>query len=195
LETPSHPASGLSFLNTDLSTKRVELLKEVLPQMTRLAVLRHSTVGKSSLEATLEASRHLKVQIQVLEVQGSNDFEHALVAAKKTGAQAINVLSSPILFAHRNTLVELSAKYRLPGMYESRDFVEAGGLLSYGADLNELYRRAAVYVHKILQGTKPADLPVEQPTKFEFAVNLKTAKQIGVTIPPNVLVRATMVIR
>jgi len=195
LARPGGNLTGLSFLNTEISTKRLELLKEVLPRAVRVTILRHASSGEASLDATLAVSRSLKLRIQVLEVRDPNTFNGALVAAKKDGAEAINVLASPILYSHRKALVNLAAKHRFPGMYENKEFVEDGGLLSYGANLDDLFRRAATYVDKILKGTKPADLPVEQPTKFEFVVNFKTAKQIGITIPPNVLVRADKVIR
>jgi putative ABC transport system substrate-binding protein len=195
LAQPGGNVTGLSFLDPDISTKRLELLKEALPRVVRVAVLRHVTSGKRSLETTLAASRPLKIQVQVFEVQAPNEIEGAFMAAKKGGAEAINVLASPILFAYRKELVDSSANHRLPGMYENKEFVEIGGLLSYGANLDDLFRRAAVYVDKILKGTKPADLPVEQPTKFEFIVNLKAAKHLGLTIPPNVLARADKVIR
>jgi putative tryptophan/tyrosine transport system substrate-binding protein len=195
LAQPGGNVTGLSFLDPDISTKRLELLKETIPRLLRVAVLRHGTSGKQSLEATLAVARSLKVQVQVLETEGPNEFDGAFIAAKKGGAEAINVMASPILFAYRKELVDLSAKHRLPGMYENKEFVEIGGLLSYGANLDDLYRRAAVYVDKILKGAKPADLPVEQPTKFDFVINLKTANQIRVTIPPNVLARADKVIK
>jgi ABC-type uncharacterized transport system substrate-binding protein len=195
LAQPGGNVTGLSFLDPDISTKRLELLKEAMPRVVRVALLRHVTSGKQSLEATLAASRPLKVQVQILEIQATNEFEGAFRSAKKGGAEAINVLASPILFAYRKELVDLSAKHRLPGMYENKEFVEIGGLLSYGANLDDLYRRAATYVDKILKGAKPADLPVEQPMKFEFVINLKTAKQLGVTISPNVLARADKVLK
>jgi putative tryptophan/tyrosine transport system substrate-binding protein len=195
LAQPGGNVTGLSFLDPDISTKRLELLKEAIPRVARVAVLRHTSSGKQSLEATLAASRPMKVQVQVFEIQAPNEFDVAFMAAKKGGAEAINVLASPILFAYRKELVVLSANHRLPGMYENREFVEIGGLLSYGANLDGLYRRAATYVDKILKGAKPADLPVEQPTRFELMINLKTAKQLGLTIPPNVLARADKVIK
>jgi putative ABC transport system substrate-binding protein len=195
LAQPGGNVTGLSFLDPDISTKRLELLKEAMPRVVRVALLRHVTSGKQSLEATLAASRSLKVQVQILEIQAPNEFEGAFSSAKKRGAEAINVMASPILFAYRKELVDLSAKHRLPGMYENKEFVEIGGLLSYGANFDDLYHRAATYVDKILKGAKPADLPVEQPTKFEFIVNLKAAKQISLTIPPNVLARADKVIK
>ncbi len=195
LAQPGGNITGLSLLNTDLSTKRLELLKEGVPHLSRVVVLTHPSSGKLSVEATLSVAEPLKVRIQVFEVQGPNDFDRVFLSAKKGGAEAINVLASPILYSHRQVLVDLATKHRLPGMYEAKEFVEAGGLLSYGANLDDLYRRAATYVDKILKGTKPADIPVEQPMKFEFIINLKTAKQIGLTVPPNVLVRANKVIR
>ena len=195
LAKPGGNVTGLSFLDPDLSTKRLELLKEAMPQLKQIAVLRHVTSGKQSLAATLAASRPLKVQLHVLEIQSVNEFDAAFSAAKKNAAEGINVLASPILFAYRQDLVNLSAIYRLPGMYENKEFVEIGGLMSYGPNLDELYRRSATYVDKILKGAKAADLPVEQPTKFELVINLKTAKQIGLTIPPNLLARADKVIR
>ena len=195
LAKPGGNVTGLSFLDPDISTKRLELLKEAIPQLKQIAVLRHMTSGKQSLEATLAAAQPLKIAIQLLEIQSVNELDGAYSAAKKNSAEAINVLASPILFAYRQNLVNLSAKYRLPGMYENKEFVEIGGLMSYGANLDDLYRRSATYVDKILKGAKPADLPVEQPTNFELLVNLKTAKQIGLTIPPHVLARADRVIR
>ena len=123
------------------------------------------------------------------------EFESAFRAAKKGNTEAIKIMASAIFYAHRKELVELTRKHRWPGIYENKEFVEAGGLMSYGASLDDLFRRAATYVDKILKGVKPADLPVEQPTKFELVINLKTAKQIGLTIPPNVLARADRVIR
>jgi putative ABC transport system substrate-binding protein len=137
----------------------------------------------------------LGIQLQILEATGRNDFDRAFEAATKGHAGAITVLSSGIFHTHREALVSLSAKNRLPGMYDHKDYAEAGGLMSYGPDVPEMFRRAATYVDKILKGTKPADLPVEQPTKFELVMNLKTAKQIGVTIPQSVLYRADKVIK
>jgi putative ABC transport system substrate-binding protein len=195
LAQPGGNVSGLSFLDSDISTKRLEILKETLPRVTRVAVLRHRASGKQSLETTLAVAHALKLKVQVIEVQGADDFDGAFAAARKGRAEAINVLASPILYAYRKELVDLTTKHRWPGMYENKEFVEAGGLLSYGANLDDLFRRAATYVDKILKGAKPADLPVEQPMKFEFVINLKTAKQIGVTIPPNVLARADRVVR
>jgi putative tryptophan/tyrosine transport system substrate-binding protein len=195
LAQPGGNVTGLSFLDPDISTKRLEILKEALPRVARVAVLRHRAGGKQSLEATLAAAQALRLKVQVIEVQGANDFDGAFAAARKGRAEAINVLASAILYAYRKELVDLTNKHRWPGMYENKEFVEAGGLLSYGANLDDLFRRATTYVDKILKGAKPGDLPVEQPMKFEFVINLKTAKQIGLTIPPEVLARATKIIR
>jgi putative tryptophan/tyrosine transport system substrate-binding protein len=195
LAQPGGNVTGLSFLDSDISTKRLEILKETLPRVTRVAVLRHRASGKRSLEATLAVAHALKLKVQVIEVEGANDFDGAFAAARRGRAEAVNVLASPILYAHRKELVDLTTKHRWPGMYENKEFVEAGGLLSYGANLDDLYRRAATYVDKILKGAKPADLPVEQPMRFELVINLKTAEQIAVTIPPNVLARADRVAR
>ena len=195
LAHPGGNVTGLSFLDPDISTKRLEIVKECLPSISRVAVLRYAGSGGQSLDGTLATARLLKVQIQVLDVRVASEFDGAFLTAKKAGAEAINVMASAILFAHRKRLVELSAQHRLAGIYENKEFVEEGGLMSYGANFDDLFRRAATYVDKILKGAKPADIPVEQPTKFEFVVNLKTAKQIGLTIPPNVLARADKVIK
>lgn len=195
LARPGGNITGLSFLATELSVKRLELLKEALPRASHVAVLWHPASVKASLDATLAASKPLGLKIQVLEVQSPSEFDSALASAKKGGVEAINVLPSPILLTHRKPLVELAAKHRLPGIYEFREFVEDGGLMSYSASISDLYRRAAAYVDKILKGAKPADLPVEQPTRFEMVINLKTAKALGLTIPQSILLRADQVIQ
>jgi len=195
LAQPGGMVTGLSFQETDVSTKRLEIFKQTLPSVTRVAVLRHRRSGQQTLTAILAAAQNLQFKIQVLEVQGATEFESAFRAAKKGNAEAIKIMASAIFYAYRKELVELSTKHRWPGIYENKEFVEAGGLMSYGANLDDLFRRAATYVDKILKGTKPAELPVEQPTKFELVINLKTAKQIGLTIPPDVLARADKVIR
>ena len=192
---PGGNITGLSNVAEELSGKRLELLKEAIPKVSRVAVLWDSATGRHSSEATEEAARLLGVQLQILEATGRDDFDRAFEAATKGRAGAITVLSSGIFHTHREALVSLSSKNRLPGVYDHKDYAETGGLMSYGPDVPELFRRAATYVDKILKGAKPADLPVEQPMKFEFVVNLKTAKQIGLTIPPNVLARADRVIR
>jgi putative tryptophan/tyrosine transport system substrate-binding protein len=147
------------------------------------------------LKETETAAQSLGLQLQILEVRGSNELENAFGVAKKGRAEAMNVLSSAFLQIERKKIVELASKGQLTAMYVDRQFVESGGLMSYGANIADQFRRAATYVDKILKGAKPADLPIEQPTKFELIINLKAAKQIGLTIPPNVLARADRVIR
>jgi putative ABC transport system substrate-binding protein len=195
LAQPGGNLTGLSFQDPDISTKRLEILKEVAPRVTRVAALRHRTSGRPSLEALKATAQLLKLKLEVFQIQGPKEFERAFQAAKESGTEAMNVLASPIFYAYRRELVDLTSQYRWPGIYENKEFVEVGGLLSYGANLDDLFHRAATYVDKILKGAKPADLPVEQPSKFELVINLKTAKQIGLTIPPNVLARADKVIR
>jgi ABC-type uncharacterized transport system substrate-binding protein len=195
---PGGNLTGLTLLTRDLSGKRLELLNEVVPGISRVAIL---GVAPSAREGRTfedyEATAHaLKIQLQFLEVRGPDpDLEGAFQAATKGHASALITVRNPTLTRHQKRIAELAIKNRLPSMFESTDYVEAGGLVSYAANYTEIFRRAAVYVDKILKGAKPADLPVEQPTKFELVINLKTAKQIGVTIPPNVLARANKVIR
>jgi putative ABC transport system substrate-binding protein len=195
LARPGGNITGLAILADELAGKRLELLKETVPRISRVAVLRHSTSDVSHLKATEAAASSLGFQLQILEVKYSNDFDSAFGAAKKGGAEALIELPSSFLATHRKSLVDLAAKSRLPAMYEHSGFANDGGLMSYGPNLPDIYRRAAIYVNKILKGAKPADLPVEQPTKFEFVINLRAAKQIGLTIPPNVLARADRVIK
>jgi putative ABC transport system substrate-binding protein len=195
LARPGGNITGLSFLDTELSAKRLELLKEALSRVSRVAALMDSASPRMSLDATLAASRPLGIHIQVLEVQGPNELDTAMTTAKKNRTEAMSVLASPTLFVHRKAVVTLAAKHRLPTIYQFREFVEEGGLMSYGANIADMYRRAATYVDKILKGAKPADLPVEQPTRFELVVNLKTAKALGLTIPQAILIRADQVIQ
>ena len=197
LARPGGNITGLSTLGPEISGKQLELLKEVVSKLTRVAVLGTSAnpgTGQASKETELAAGA-LKLQHQYLDVLSPKDIESAFRAASKGRADAMVVLISSVLNSQRTQVVELAIKNRLPTIFPFPEFVEAGGLMSYGVSFNDLYRRAAMYVDKILKGTKPADLPVEQPTKFEFVINLKTAKQIGLTIPPNVLARADRVIR
>jgi putative ABC transport system substrate-binding protein len=197
LGRPGGNITGLTNLAPELGGKRLELLKEVIPGLSRVAVLSDPTnpIFKLQLSEVESAAPALKLQLQILEVRESNDFDSAFGSAKKGRAGAVSTLASAFLGGHRKKIVDFAEKSRLPTMYHSSGFVEVGGLMSYGVNNSALYRRAAYYVDKILKGTKPADLPVEQPTKFEFIINLKTAKQIGLTIPPNVLARADKVIR
>jgi putative ABC transport system substrate-binding protein len=197
LARPGGNITGLSTLSPEISGKRLELLKEIIPKLSRVAALGTSTQpGNAQMlkEAELAAGA-FGVQIQHLDVQGPKDIELVFRAASNGRAQAILVLSSPVLFSERKQVSDLAGKNRLPAIYPQSEYVEDGGLMTYGVSIPDLFRRAATYVDKILKGRKPADLPVEQPTKFEFIINLKAAKQIGLTIPPNVLARADRVIK
>jgi len=197
LARPGGNITGLATLAPELSGKRLELLKEVVPKLSRVAVLGTSTTpGDAQALKEIElAARAFGVKLQYLDVLSSKDIETAFRAASKGRADAVLALAGHGVMAHRPQVVDLAAKSRLPAIYPWPEFVQDGGLMSYGTNLADLFRRAATYVDKILKGAKPADLPVEQPTKFEFIINLKAAKQIGVTIPPNVLARADKVIR
>jgi putative ABC transport system substrate-binding protein len=198
LARPGGNLTGLSTMNRDLSGKRLELLKEVVPQLSRVAVLRsqnnqNAAIAFKEYEA---AARAVKLQLESVEVLGQDpDLETAFQTAIKGRATALITVTNLPLFRRQKRIVELAKKHRLPSMFEGSSWVDNGGLLSYSTDDPEVFRRAATYVDKILKGAKPADLPVEQPTKFELVINLKTAKQIGLTIPPNVLARADKVIR
>lgn len=197
LARPGGNITGLSTLAPELSGKQLELLKEIVPKLSRVAVLGNSmnpgnALALKEIQVVADA---FKLRVQSLDLNEYKAIEPALRAASKGGADAILALGIPLVPAERKQLVDLAVKYRLPVTYYTADMVEAGGLMTYGANRVELSRRAATYVDKILKGTKPADLPVEQPKKFEFIVNLKAAKQIGLTIPPNVLVRADRVIK
>jgi len=195
LARPGGNVTGLTRLTVDLSGKRLELLKEVVPKISRVGVLWDPT-GRASPKDYEAAARALKIQLQSLEVRGPNpDFEGVFQAAIKGRVSGLVTVRTGLNLVYRKQIADLAIKNRLPSMCEASEEVEAGGLMSYSADDDESYRRAATYVDKILKGAKPADLPVEQPMKFEFVINLKTAKQIGLTIPPNVLVRADKVIR
>jgi putative tryptophan/tyrosine transport system substrate-binding protein len=197
LARPGGNITGLSTLSPELSGKQLELLKEIVPKLSRVTV-----IGTSARQGTAQALKEmelaagaLKVKLQFLDVQNPKDIELAFRAASKGRADALLVLQSPVFNSHRAEIAELAIKHRLPATYPRREFVEDGGLMSYGVNFLDLDRRAAAYVDKILKGTKPADLPVEQPKKFDFIINLKAAKQIGLTIPPNVLARADKVIK
>jgi putative ABC transport system substrate-binding protein len=197
LARPGGNITGLSNLNRELSGKRLEILKEVVPKLSRVAVLGTSTFpgNAQNYEEAEMAAAAIGVKLQFLDVLNPKDIETAFRAAGKGRAEAVLGLGGPVLNPQRTRVVEFAAMSRLAAMYTIREYVEAGGLMSYGVNQNDLDRRAAVYVDKILKGAKPADLPVEQPIKFEFVINLKAAKLIGLTIPPNVLVRANRVIK
>jgi putative ABC transport system substrate-binding protein len=195
LARPGGNITGTSWLNPELSGKRLELLKETFPKVSRVAVLREAVGGASSLRATMETARVLGVHLQILELRDPNELDSAFAAMTRERVGALDVLPGLMITGYMRQIVDLAAKARLPVIFPNGQFVESGGLMSYGPSEPDLYRRAATYVDKILKGAKPADLPVEQPTKFEFIINLKAAKQIGLTIPPNVLARADKVIR
>jgi ABC-type uncharacterized transport system substrate-binding protein len=196
LARPGGNITGLSNLVSDLSGKRLELLKEIVPKISRVAVFGTSTTpgNAQQLREIQLASSALGLKAQYLDVLSAKDLETAFQTASRERGGAL-VLASPVFNFHRKRVAELAIKSRLASIYINPTYVEDGGLMSYGASITDLYRRAATYVDKILKGAKPADLPVEQPTKFELAINLKTAKQIGLTIPPNVLARADRVIK
>jgi ABC-type uncharacterized transport system substrate-binding protein len=197
LAKPGGNMTGLASIQTDLGGKRVELLKEIFPQLSRLAALANRDVpgyGVQMKEVEV-AAQTIGLQLQVEDIRGPNDLEKAFSAITKGRAGALLGLTNSTFNILRSRIAELAVKSRLPTMYGDRAFVDAGGLISYGPDVPDSFRRAAVYVDKILKGARPADLPVEQPRKFELVINLKTAQQIGVTIPPNVLLRADKVIR
>ena len=192
LPRPGGNITGFTTIGSVLAGKRLELLKETIPKLSRVAVLwnpQDSSSAQSWKESQLPA-RELGLQLHSMEVSSADKYEAAFKEATKARSGALVWMSSPLGSANQRLTVDLAEKYRLPAIYARRAVVENGGLMSYGIDLDEPFRRAAVFVDKILKGTKPADIPVEQPTKFEFVINLKTAKQIGLTIPPNVLARA-----
>jgi putative ABC transport system substrate-binding protein len=197
LARPGGNITGLTAIAAELAGKRLELLKETLPRLTRVGVLWNPTDQGSAqgLKEIEIAAPTLGLEIQSLQVRSPSNFESAFKAAIAGQARALQVLGSGLINSHRNRIIEFATKNRLPTMFADAADVEAGGLMSYGPNAPDFYRRAAVYVDKILKGAKPADLPVEQPKKFELIINLKAAKQIGLTIPPNVLARANRVIR
>jgi putative ABC transport system substrate-binding protein len=197
LARPGGNITGLTNLTTDLSAKRLELLKEAFPDVSLVAVLSNpkDPISGPILQEVETAARALAVKIQIFEVGDPKEFDSALSKMSRARAGALLVLTSQMFLRQRARIVDIAAKHRLPTMFWTTEFVDAGGLMSYGTNNPDLYRRAATYVDKILKGTKPADLPVEQPLKFELMINLKTARQIGVTISPNVLARADKVIR
>ena len=196
LARPGGNVTGLSTVAAGLAGKRLELLKEILPKLSRVAVLLNPATPAATLalSETKDAAEKLAVQLHPLEVRTAQNIEAGFAAASQRHAEALITVTDPFTIAHRARIVELADRSRLPAMYGMRDFVEAGGLVSYGANYDEPSRRAAVYVDKILKGAKPADLPVEQPTAFELVINLKTAKALGITFPPSILLRADRVI-
>jgi putative ABC transport system substrate-binding protein len=197
LARPGANITGLTFIGTDLGGKSVELLKEMSPKTSRLTYLAHPDLAPEAIafKTMQPVAQGLGITIRLAEARSQNDFKRAFDEMKQTRADGLVVSQNVIYVQNRKLIADLAAQYRLPAIYGRSDFVDAGGLASYGTSFPDLYRRAAVYVDKILKGTKPADLPVEQPTKFELVVNLKTAKEIGLAIPPNVLARADRIIR
>ena len=197
LARPGGNVTGLTNIDPDLSAKRLQLLRETFPKVARVAVLYHGGPGgdQEELSETQTAARVLRIQIQPLQVKEPSQFRNGYAAMTKERAEALVILHGSFTAFHRKELIELAFKHRLPTMCASSIWSTDGGLLSYSRDRQDQSRRVAIYIDRILKGTSPAELPVEQPTKFELVINLKTAKQIGVTIPPNVLARADRVIK
>jgi ABC-type uncharacterized transport system substrate-binding protein len=196
LARPGGNVTGLSLLAPELRGKQLQLLKETVPRLGRVAVLMNPTIPSNALAVReLEvAAQALKLRLQVLKARAPAEFGEAFSAATHERAEALLIITSSMFFAHRVRLVELVARNRLPAVYSVREFVEVGGLIAYGADIRDSFRRAAWYVDQILKGTKPGDLPIEQPTKFELVINLRAARALGLAIPPAVLARADKVI-
>ena len=197
LARPGGNVTGLSYMSHELSGKRLELLKEVVPKLLRVAALGdrdHQNYNVQMKEVEV-AAQAMGLQIQPVQLRAADDLENAFSVMARDRAGAVFVLSNPAIGFFRGKVVEFATKGRLPGIYATPAWVTAGGLMSYAPAVADQHRRAAVYVDKILKGTKPADLPIERPIKFELIINLKTAKQIGLTVPPNVLARATKIIR
>ena len=196
LARPGGNITGLTTLGSELWAKRLELLKTAFPKVSRVAMLGNpNNAGNVALFKESEvAARALRIQLVPLDVRRADDFKSAFPAALRARADALFASGDPLLTIHRARIVDFAAKNRLPAMYGNQDYIDAGGLMSYGPNVADMYRRAATYVDKILKGAKPGDLPIEQPTKFEFVINLKTAKALGLTIPPSILSRADRVI-
>jgi putative tryptophan/tyrosine transport system substrate-binding protein len=197
LARPGGNITGFTTTEAVLVGKRLEVLKETIPKLSRVAALWNpeDPISAQSWKESQLPARELSLELHSMEVSRADKFETAFKETIRSGSAALALLGSPFFFANQRQIVDLVAKNRLPAIYGNREFVASGGLMSYGADEAEPYRRAAVFVHKILRGTKPADIPVEQPTKFELVISLKTAKQLGLAIPPNVLARADRVIK
>ncbi len=200
LARPGGNITGSTFLAPELVPKRLQLLKEAVPGASRVAVLWHPGVYgertmRDMLKETEGAAKTLGVHLQLLEARGPNDFDRAFSAMSSGRADALIVFPSPMFFAEHKRIVDVAAKNRLPAIYPFREAVEAGGLMAYGASIPDLFRRSATHVDKILKGRKPADLPVEQPMRFEFVINMKTAKSLGLTFPQTILIQATELIQ
>jgi putative ABC transport system substrate-binding protein len=196
LRQPGGNVTGITLISPLLATKRLELLKEILPKVSRVGMLWDQESGSAQeWQQSQATARELGVQLISMEIATADQIEGAFRHAMKSGVGALSVTRSSLINRNQKRITELAAKHHLPAIYARADFTDSGGLIAYGATQPEAYKRVAVIVDKILKGAKPADLPVEQPTKFELVINLKTAKQIGLTIPPNVLARADRVIR
>jgi putative ABC transport system substrate-binding protein len=196
LARPGGNITGLTVISEQLSRKRLELLKEINPKITRVAVFRNPTIPTHTVlwEETRTAATALGMRVFPLDIRGPDDIEGAFGTMAREHAEGLIVLPEPVSFTNRTQIVDLAAKIRLPAMYPWNEFTDSGGLMVYSPNRDELWRRSATYVDKILKGAKPADLPIEQPTKFELVINLKTAKALGLTIPPSLLLRADRVI-
>jgi putative ABC transport system substrate-binding protein len=198
LARPGANITGTASMTAEVVGKQLELLKETLPKISRVAALwnpANPIFQAIQLRETEDAARALGVQLQALEARGPDEIDRAFAAVARARTRALLILNDPVFTAHRKRIADLSTKHRLPAFGGTLEYTEAGGLMAYGPSFPDMYRRAATYVDKILKGAKPADLPVEQPTKFELVINLKTANQIGITIPQSVLYRADKVIR
>jgi len=195
LARPGGNVTGFTLMVSDLTGKRLEILKESVPKMKTVAALWTLRPVASGYKDAEEAARTLSLRLRSVRVQSAAEFESAFETIAKARDQGLLLILSPLATLNSKRIVALALKHRLPGMFPTRQFAEEGGLMSYGTSTGDMYRRAATYVDKILKGAKPSELPVEQPMKFEFVINLKTAKQIGLTIPPNLLARADKVIR
>jgi putative ABC transport system substrate-binding protein len=197
LAQPGGNVTGLSIMATDLTAKRLQLLKEAMPRVARVAVLWNpdTSFHTKAIEDLKAAAPALAIELSFVSARTLEEFGPAFASIGRAHAQALYVIDDPVFFNHRMMLFKLASKARLPTMYGLRPFVDGGGLMSYGTNPGDLFRRSAGYINKILKGAKPGDLPIEQPTKFEFVVNLKAAKALGITIPQSILVRADEVIR
>jgi putative ABC transport system substrate-binding protein len=197
LARPGGNITGHSGISPELSAKRLEVLKEIVPGLTRVAIMWNPDARGAVLDykETESAARSLRLQLQSVEVSRADDFDRAFSALTTGRAEALIVVGSPLVFTNRDQIASLAMQNRLPSMYGQREFADAGGLIAYGSNLADNWRRAATYVDKILKGAKPGELPIEQPTKFELVINLKTAKALGLTIPPSLLRRADEVIQ
>jgi len=196
LARPGGNATGFSIVAPELGTKRLELLKAIVPNLSSIAVLSNTENPQSKIEMKemQTAAQAMALQLHLVEISAEDELENAFSAMNRAAAQALIVLTDPILFSQRKRTVDLASKYKLPAVYFFQGFVEEGGLMSYGPSDADLFRRAAGYVDRILKGAKPSELPVEQPTKFDLAVNLATAQALGLKIPPSILAIADDVI-